>query len=1061
MESRVEPAPHSEAFTADDRVERSIPECFEAIVAEHPLRPAVGSGSWQPTYDELNRVANGLAQEMHARGATGQRVALLMRHDGPLIAAVLAALKAGGIAIVLNSDDPIPRLEEILNDVEPRLLVTDSSNLPTARGLAGETRAVLVFEDHASARNGTPDVRIAPGDLAFLISTSGSTGRPRCVMQSHRNILHNVHRLARGMELRPADRIALLASLSGGQGLSTTWSALLNGAALCPFPLMEKGVTGLAEWIVERKISTFVSAASVFRHFTRTLNDTRFEDVRLVRLASEPATSGDFAAFQKHFAGHCVLFHTLSSSETGNITQCRLLQSDRVPAGRLPAGKPAEGIEILLLDESGHEVPAGGTGEIVVRSRYLSPGYWHNAALTAERFRPNNGSAEVRLFASGDLGRRDPDGNLIFTGRRDDRVKVRGYRIELSEVEGALLHQPGVAQAIVCARAALDESAQLIAFVRADAPCTAESLRESLRATLPGHMVPAQFVFLDQFPLTPHGKIDREKLRQLPVPAPSALPASARRPLTDTETLLAGLWQETLGVESVGPQDHFFDLGGESLKAAVIGARLWSALGVEMDLRAFTQHPTLAGFAEVIDVLKRNGRSSEPPALKRASRDLPFPLSPAQERIWKYSRTPAASAGYAVTSNHEIRGPLDVEALRESMTFLERRHEILRTTFSEINGRPAQIVHPPEPVSLPLLDFSSEPDAAQRATEFFREETRRGFDLARRPLIRFWLVRLGPDRHWLLRVSHHLISDAWSWTIYFRELGLIYEARQRGAPPPLSEVEPLQYGDYAVWQRQALDPASPAYRAELDWWTDQFSGRPGQPRFPFQRMVRRRRADPADGLIWWGIEPSVSRRLDDFARGIGATYYMARLTAFAALLSEGIHAPDLVLGTYVTNRTRLEFQNLFGPFSNLATLRLRCDPAKTFREWTIATREVVGEAQAHGWIPYDQLREDLQQRGVAAPEIRAIFHVSDQAPIQFGGLSWKWLDRRLESFSWGFNVAFDPHNEEHRCRAMFDARRYRPDRVRAWLDRFRRFLDLASKNPDLPVSRLLALNRRA
>ena len=459
-------------------MELSLPARFERQAILYPSRTALGSGVWQPTYEELNAAANRLAWCLLSHGgARGDRIAVLMRHDTPLIAAVLAVLKGGRTVVVLNPTDPPARLGQVLDDAAPVLIVTDAANRQLAEHVAGEGRRVVCSEVRSSdSRSGNPKVDVLPDDLAFLVYTSGSTGRPKGVMRTHRCALRyaRVANLAMGPLF--GERIALLGSLSAGQGVSTTWCALLNGATLCPFPTMEKGVAGLAGWLHEHKITVYMSSASVFRHLMKTLKGgERFPRMRIVRLGSEPVTSDDFRAFQEHFADGCTLIIALSSSETGSVTQLRLGRNARVDPGRLPVGRPVEGVELLLLDEDGREVAQGETGEMVIRSRYLSPGYWRNPQLTAQRFA---GNGALRTFSSGDLACIASDGLFRFMGRKDARVKVRGYRIEPSEIEETLLAQPGVRGAVVCADFRPTDDALLVAYVTAqpDGAPSAESL---------------------------------------------------------------------------------------------------------------------------------------------------------------------------------------------------------------------------------------------------------------------------------------------------------------------------------------------------------------------------------------------------------------------------------------------------------------------------------------------------------------------------------------------------------------------------------------------------------
>ncbi|HUB87951.1 MAG TPA: condensation domain-containing protein, partial [Verrucomicrobiae bacterium] len=579
-----------------------------------------------------------------------------------------------------------------------------------------------------------------------------------------------------------------------------------------------------------------------------------------------------------------------------------------------------------------------------------------------------------------------------------------------------------------------------------------------LGETLPGYMIPAHFVFLDKIPLTPHGKVDREKLRQI---VPPTLASSTKEPATETEILLAGIWKKVFNREAIGRHDDFFSLGGDSLNAAVVAAEVHAKLGVELDLRAFAEHPTLEKLSLASDNLRRTHETKNLSGLQRAPRDVPLPLSFAQERCWKHSQTPEGSLGYSMALSYRIRGPLNPDVLRESMSFLVRRHEILRTTFDDVGGQLSQIVHPAEPMPLPVVDFSGAPDAEEKAALLLQQESRRLFDLKRLPLLRFILVRIRENEHWLLRLGHHIIFDAWSWTIYFRELGQVYEAKLRGEAPALPEFEPLQYGDYAAQQRRDLNPDGVAYREMVAWWGNQFAGNPAPVKLPFQRLWQSRRAVPDDGHIWWGIRPDVSQRLDLIASQEGATHYLIRLAAFVALLSEKAGGRDVILGTYVTERSRLETQNMIGYFVNLVTLRLRCDLARPFREWLSVVQKIAGEAQAHAEIPYDQLCEELRRQGTKPPEFTIIFSVATHtAPVHFGGLELAWQNRLMATMHWGFCVTLNQHDEENLCRAAFDARIYNPAGVRKWLNRYAQLLEAIAANPDRSVGELLAASRK-
>ena len=1034
------------------------------MAALHSNRTALVGTTWRPTYAELDEASNSLARALTSlEGNAGDRVAVLMRHDSPLIAAALGVLKAGRIVVMLNPTDPHPRLAQVLRDAEPGLIVTDLPNATLAEQIAGTRYTVVRFEETRSAAGYGEATEIAPGSAAWLLYTSGSTGGPKAVVQTHRNIVHNVFRHCRGMELSAADRILLLASPSGGQGMATTFCALLNGAALYPFPVAERGIASLKDLIMaSRQITIYVSAASLFRHFVKTLNASEiFPSVRLVRFGSETVTANDFATCRRIFPSQCVLLHSLSSSETGNIAQQRFAYDASVANGSLPIGRAAEGIELCLLGEQSLEITNGEAGEIVVRSHYLSPGYWRNDSATAARFSEHL-TTGFRQFRTGDLGRRDADGNLFFLGRKDVQVKVRGYRVDISEIEIALQLQEEIESVVVTARTNDNQDVQLQGHVvlRVNHTATAESIRRALADVLPDYMVPGILNILDEMPLTPHGKIDYQKLRQLELSPASAFALPEK--FTSTEALLAGVWKRVFNRDTIVRTDGFFALGGDSLNATVVAAEIHRAVKVELELGTFKKHPTLAQLAAEIDRLLLRGEMRHSTSLPRASRTSPLPLSLRQEEVWKASQSPSGALAYTMACSHLVCGPVDIDAFRDSMTELIRRHEILRTTFDVVQRSSSPDYSSSRmPVVLGFVDFSSFADSEKRAGELFREEAACVFDLKQLPLMRFTLVRLRQDEHWLIRANHHILFDTASWKLFFAELGQLYEAMLRGEVLTLPETEKLQYGDYSAHQRTALDSECCAYKEIVDWWARVHANPPTPLKLPFRRGWRSRTARASDGLIWWGVDRATTERLGILARTEGTTHFVIRLTAFVALLAENADGADVVLGTYVTGRTGLELQEMLGDFTTQVIVRVPCNLAGNFREALAVTGKIMAKAQARGAVPYERVHEELIRREERPPDVRVVFTISDHtAPVRFGGLEMTWQERRMEGMPWGFCMTMDQQNEERGCRASFDANIHDPGRVQKWLSRYARFLRTASDRPDLPLDKLLSMSKK-
>ena len=472
-----------------------------------------------------------------------------------------------------------------------------------------------------------------------------------------------------------------------------------------------------------------------------------------------------------------------------------------------------------------------------------------------------------------------------------------------------------------------------------------------------------------------------------------------------------------------------------------------------MDLRVIHDRPTLAALAEWIDDRCRTAAPASWPPLVRVPRDRPLPLSYQQERTWRFTQAPRSS-GYTVARDYRLRGRFDLDVMRECLIWLCRRQEIFATTFAVIQDRPMQLVHPPFDIDIPLLDFTAAANPEQQLEAFLDEEAGQGFDLAKLPLIRMWLIRASSAEYYFAHVDRHIISDNWSWWAFFREFVPMYEARLAGLPLGDPDARALQYADFAAWQRQVLPPQGEAFQQAQTWWRRYLAGRPASLTVPCQRPALQPNADDREGVFWFGLAPELSRRLNELAQQEGATFYGSRLAGVAALLALESGQTDAVLGTYFANRTQLELQGMFGYFANLITLRLRCQAQQTFRQWLNAVRKVVNEAQARGFPPYEQLGEALGQHGLSLPEIKTIFAISDKRTIRFGDAELIWHNVRSRRMPWGFAWIFDQQQEQGECRVTFDTVRYDPARVRELIERLKRFLAAVVLQPDRPMGEL-------
>ncbi len=1086
--------PGLEATAVKPGADGSIPTAFEQVAAKYPTRLAVCSDTWRATYDELNATANRIAHALIRRGgAPGDRIAVLMRHDAPQVAAVLGIVKAGRIVVTLNPSEAPARLVQVIEDATPALILTDDPR--AAAAIAAETSAVLSYEDAiVDGPTSNPDIALDADATAHLVFTSGSTGRPKGVQQTHGQILHQTRGYTQATLLTCDDRLTLLGALTGGHGVGTMWTALLNGAALFPFVVADNSTVALVEWLTRHDITAYFSSVSLFRHLMKSLDDNvRFPTMRVVRLSSEAATAEDFRTFQRRFSGACSFVHTLASSEIGLIAYLRLSHRDVVAEGRIPVGRPVDGVEIGLIDDRGRPVARGHVGEIVARSHHVSSGYWRDDALTSKRYAQASNGEGQRIVHTGDLARFDANGMLEFLGRKDSRIKIRGYSVEPAEVESAILKAPGVDQSCVTAFTGPSGQPQLAAYVvlRSGYPHDVQSLRQVLRTRLPSYMLPSAFVFVDAFPLTAHGKIDRAGLLATHAPARSAHPGE--QPRTETERLLAGIWEKALDMTGVGRNDDFFDLGGDSLIGAVVSAHVHAALGIELPISALSDHPVLADLARMIDESHASRLAPALPAARVADQGQ-LPLSFNQEAYWRLSQDPEFAAKHTMSHCSRIGGPLDRAILAGCIATIVQRHEMLRTSFSIVDGRPAQIVHPPPESPMIFHDLAGDPDARDKAMRIWKAEAAWSFDLNKPPLACFTLIRLSNDEHWLLSTHHHIVSDGWSWNIFFRELTRLYEARARGIEEQLPA--PQQYADYTAWQHETMHPDGDRYREALAWWTDYILAAsyplqtayrnammrcmrlvhprqrllktllglflrtvhavPSPPRakLPFERAAPMPGLDPSAGVLDWGIPNEVSKRLDDLARQGGASSYTVRLAAYVALLAAETKEPNVVVYTALSNRNRPATRDVFGFCASPTVIVVHCDGRQSFRQLVRTVRDRVRLLQTYADLPYDRVYQAMREWKIKMPQGTSILSAAWSHPdIHCAGIEITCMpSRAVNVMPAGFDVKFDFTYEHQSCQVLFDAGRYDADAVRDFVGRFQRLLDMLSRNPDLAIA---------
>jgi len=967
--------------------DQCVHELFEAAATRTPDRTAVVFDDGHLTYRELNSRSNQLAHHLRNLGVGPETlVGVSADRSLEMPIALLGILKTGGAYVPLDPTYPEERIDYMIRDSGIEVMVAGGPGFGTRDPGLDEGEAEEIRNSSSVSRPPSPVVRqvhldsdqpliqqlptdnlassLSAANLAYVIYTSGSTGEPKGAKLEHRNTVAMLNWAA--SVYGPAELPLVVSSTSICFDLSIFEIFVpltLGGAILLVDNVLQSSeVTAFAEATL---LNTVPSAIAEL------VGDHRLPDslvtVNLAGEALSPELVRDI--YEKSRARS--VWDLYGPSECTTYSTFAL----RAENGPATVGKPISNTQTYILDKNMAPVPIGVEGEIHIGGCGVARGYGNRAALTAERFVPDpfGKTAGARLYATGDAGRYLHDGNIEYRGRFDQQVKIRGYRIEPGEIEAALRQHPAIADTVVIPHLTADVSngatsrtpdtghrtpfllAYLVPPENSPEP-DPETLRQFLGNKLPGYMIPNRFICLKELPRTPNGKLDRAALPSPDGTRPDT-PAPFVAPRNEIEELVAQVWRDVLKFEEIGVHDNFFELGGHSLMAIQIVSRLRHNFGVELSVKNLFQSPTVAGLATTIERLRQSGETLIAAPMTRVARDPPIPLSFAQQRVWFLHQLDPNLTAYNMPSAFHLEGDLDASALAEAFEHLLARHESLRTTFSATRASPRQIIADTASFSLPMVDLQqiTKDGAHLEAQRLARVEQIHVFDLTAGPLLRVMLLRLEPDEHVLILNVHHMICDGWSLGLLFRELPVLYQSALQGRPPKLPEL-PVQYADFAVWQRAQL--TGDLLDAQLSYWTHQLQG------LQTLKLPGDRSGPPAPAFdperVSLELSTALTRQMKDLSRSQGVTLFMTLLAAVDICLVRWSGQTDIAVGSTIAGRSRPEIEKLIGFFINAFVLRTELSEEEAFTDLLGKVRDVCLSAYAHADLPFERIVQELQ-----------------------------------------------------------------------------------------------------
>ena len=1041
---------------------KCIHQLFEEQAERTPDAIAVVFENQQLTYAELNDRANQLAHYLRKLGVKpDELVGICLERSLDMIVGLLAILKVGGAYVPIDPDYPQERISFMLQDTQVKIILTCES---LQNSLQNHQTIVICLDkdwqqiNQASLEN--LNSTVSADNLAYVIYTSGSTGIPKGVIVTHQA----VNRLVLNtnyIQFTPDDRVVQASNIAFDAATFEIWGALLNGAKII---IIAKSVLlspqELALSLKENQISVLFLTTAFFNQLAN-LVPQAFSSLRCLLFGGE-AVEPKWVQEVLEKGAPQRLLHVYGPTENTTFSSWYLVENVASTATTIPIGKAIANTQIYLLDKNLQPVPIGVVGELHIGGMGLAKGYLNRPELTQEKFIPNpfekdevipptplnkDGNEPSKLYKTGDLARYLPDGNIEYLGRIDNQVKIRGFRIELGEIEAVIGQNEDVQSACVIAREDNPGDKRLVAYLvpQPEITLTIDEIRQFLKAKLPDYMVPNAFVILEALPLTPNGKIDRRAL-----PAPDLQSKGEYiAPRNPIEEKIAQIWAEVLKLERVSIEDNFFELGGHSLLATQVISRCQEAFEIALPLRYLFESPTIAQLSAVILTELQTGSGLKLPAIVPLNRQDDIPLSWAQERLWFVNQLEGESGAYTIDLTMRLLGNLNVKALEKAFQAIIQRHEPLRTQFKLKDNKPIQAIAPSINFTLPIVQ--SQP---LQVEQLLTEAASEPFDLANGSVLRVKLWQVGTDEYVLLLAIHHIAADGWSLGVLIDELSAYYRSFSTGTKADLATL-PIQYADFAVWQRQWL--TNEVLERQLSYWKQQLKG------IPLLHQLKGDRPRPAIQTFRGGTEKlqldsKLTQQLKKLSQESGSTLFMTLLAGFAVLLSRYSGQTDLVIGSPIANRNRTEIEKLIGFFVNSLVLRFDLSQEPTFEDFLAQVKQTTQNAYDHQDLPFEMLVEELQiERHLDRNPLIQIVFALQNAPSS----PWDFPDVKIEDMQSGLDsVRVDlelylwdvPEGLGGFCsynKDLFDA-----ETIARMMTHFKTLLAAIVENPQQPVALL-------